>query len=220
MIGTGRTAARVAVAGVTLAATFTGGAALAETGQATGQFPRNFLLYESQARKPVDDPTEEKWTISNKLSKNLGFFPCNLSKNTGSGRASARTVEFTAPLFYRGEQLVVYRSAGAARDAMAGLLAQAGSCKRVKSGPAVFTASAKPVSAGDQAVRVAIQGYDPKSGRPTIDGQRAVVVRKGRALAFYLLSGDYGKVRDSDFAEPLRDARKMAARVCSLPGVC
>ncbi|MFI6451070.1 hypothetical protein ACIBF6_05905 [Streptosporangium amethystogenes] len=43
-----------------------------------------------------------------------------------------------------------------------------------------------------------VQGYD-RSGRPTIHSQRAVVVRKGRALAVHLRSGDYWKVRDGDF---------------------
>ncbi|MFI6451071.1 hypothetical protein ACIBF6_05910 [Streptosporangium amethystogenes] len=105
-----RTAIRLAAAGT----------ALAETEQITGRLPGNLLLYEAQARKPVDDPSEERWTISDRPGSNLGFYPCDLSGRTNSGRVNARTVEFTSPGFSRGEQLVIYRSAGAARSAMAG----------------------------------------------------------------------------------------------------
>ncbi|MEU0478664.1 hypothetical protein ABZ260_05670 [Streptosporangium sp. NPDC006013] len=59
------------------------------------------------------------------------------------GRRATRTADYHAPEFHRGEQLVIYRSAGAARRAMAGLLAQVDRCKRVKSGSVVFKASAR-----------------------------------------------------------------------------
>ncbi|MBB2912250.1 hypothetical protein FHS43_003530 [Streptosporangium becharense] len=217
-----RVTTAAAVAGATLATALAGGTALAETGQAAGQFPKDFLLYESEARKPVDDPTEEKWTISNKLGKNPGFSPCDLSKHMRGGQVSARTVGFNAPLFYRGEQLVVYRSESAARSAFAGLLKQARKCAKFTSHSVPFKTTTQPVKAGDQAVRVAIQGGDhPSTGKPSLQGQRAVVMRKGRAVAVYLLSGDSAeKVYDRDFTEQLRDARKMAGKVCSLPGVC
>ncbi|MGW0586788.1 hypothetical protein [Streptosporangium sp. NPDC002607] len=52
-------------------------------------------------------------------------------------------------------------------------------------------------------------------------GRRAVVVREGRALAIYIHGGEYhSEASDAQFAKQLRDARKMAAKVCSLPGVC
>ncbi|MET8051841.1 hypothetical protein ABZU75_30000 [Streptosporangium sp. NPDC005286] len=52
-------------------------------------------------------------------------------------------------------------------------------------------------------------------------GRRAVVVREGRALAIYIHGGEYhSEVSDAQFAKQLRDARKTAVKVCSLPGVC
>ncbi|GAA2910078.1 hypothetical protein GCM10010517_76550 [Streptosporangium fragile] len=219
MTGMGRTAMRLAVAGATLATTFAGGAALAETGQATGQIPKNFLLYESEARKPVNPSSGEKWTISNKLGATLAFNPCLLNRPSDSGRVSTRTIDYQFSEVHRAEQLVLYRSAGAARSAMADLLAQVNRCKTDRSGSLVFKASAQAVGIGDQAARLTIQAYD-KKGRPTVGGQRAVVVRKGSALAIYLHGAEYHSVKSDHFSEQLGDARRMAGKVCSLPGVC
>ncbi|MER6172414.1 hypothetical protein [Streptosporangium sp. NPDC001681] len=221
MTGMTRTAIRLAAAGTVLATVLAGGTALAETGRAGGKIPRDFLLHEPEARRPVRYPDAEEWKISNRPTKNLGFNPCDLSRPVDGGRVATRTVDYHAPEFHRGEQLVIYRSTGAARGAMAGLLAQVDRCKRVKSGSVVFKASARPVvGIGDQAARMSVQGYD-RSGRPVVGGRRAVVVREGRALAIYIHGGEYhSEVSDAQFTEQLRDARKMAAKVCSLPGVC
>ncbi|MBB2912249.1 hypothetical protein FHS43_003529 [Streptosporangium becharense] len=219
MTGTRRTALFVAATGAALTTAFTGGVALAETGQTSGQIPRGFLLYEAEARKPVDPSLGEKWTISNKLSSNLAFNPCTLNSPSDGGRVSARTIEYSFSEVHRAEQLVLYRTAGAARSAMSGLLAQVNRCKVDKSGSLVFKASAQAVGIGDQAARLTIQAYD-KNGRPVVGGQRAVVVRKGRALALYLHGAEYHSVKSDHFSEQLVDARRMAGKVCSLPGVC
>lgn len=225
--GMARTTIRLVAAGTVLAtAALTGGTALAETGETgeTGRtsagIPRNFLLHEPQARKPVRYPEEEKWTISDRLGGNLEINPCDLRRPADRDRVSMRTVVYRAPEHHSGEQLVIYRSTAAARRALAGLLGQVERCGRVKYENTVTRTWAEPVRAGDRAVRITLQGYDAKGVRPVIGGQRAVVVREGRAVAIYLLTGEYGKVRGSDFTRPLKDARKMAAKVCSLRGVC
>ncbi|MER5648361.1 hypothetical protein [Streptosporangium sp. NPDC002524] len=219
--GTARTTIRLAAAGTLLATVaLTGGTALAETGETAAGIPRNFLLHEPQARKPVKYPGEETWTISDRLGANLGINPCGLRRPADRGRVAMRTVDYRAPEHHSGEQLVVYRSTAAARGAMAGLLGQVERCARVKYENTVTRTWADPVRAGDHAVRITLQGYDAKGVRPVVGGQRAVVVREGRAVAIYVLAGEYGRVRASDFTRQLKDARKMAAKICSLRGVC
>jgi hypothetical protein len=220
---TTRLVAAGTVAGTVLAASLAGGTALAETGE-TGRtvagIPKNFLLHEARARKPVRYPDEEEWTISDRLGGNLEINPCGLRRPADRDRTAMRTVTYQAPEHHSGEQLVIYRSASAARKALTGLLGQVRRCARVKSEGSVTRTWAEPVRAGDQAVKIAVQGYDAKGARPAIGGQRAVVVREGRAVAIYLVAGEYGKVRGSDFTRQLKDARRMAAKICSLPGVC
>lgn len=223
--GMARTTIRLVAAGTVLAtaAALTGGTALAETDEAEGttaRIPRNFLLHEPQARKPVRYPGEETWTISDRLGANLGINPCGLRRPVDRGRVAMRTVDYRAPEYHSGEQLVIYRSTAAARGALAGLLAQVERCARVKSENTVTRTWADPVRAGDRAVRITLQGYDAKGVRPVVGGQRAVVVREGRAVAIYVLAGEYGRVRASDFTKQLKDARKMAVKVCALRGVC
>ncbi|GAA3412782.1 hypothetical protein [Streptosporangium vulgare] len=221
-----RLAAAGTVAGTVLATALAGGAALAETsergetGSTSAGIPRNFLLHEPQARRPVRYPGEEEWAISDRLGANLEVNPCDLRRPADRDRVAARTVVYRAPEHHSGEQLVIYRSTAAARRALAGLLGQVERCARVKSEGTVTKTWADPVHIGDRAVRITVQGYDARGVRPVIGGQRAVVVREGRAVAIYLLAGEYGKVRGSDFTRPLKDARKMAAKVCSLRGVC
>ncbi|WP_329091786.1 MULTISPECIES: hypothetical protein [unclassified Streptosporangium] len=222
--GTARTTIRLAAAGtaagLVLATAFAGGTALAETGGAGARIPKNFLLHEPQARKPVRYPEEEKWTISQRLGGNLEINPCDLRRPADRDRVAMRTVVYQAPEHRSGEQLVIYRSTAAARRALAGLLGQVERCARVKYEGTVFRSWAEPVRAGDRAVRIAGQSYDAKGARPAIGGHRAVVVREGRAVAIYLLAGEYGRVRDSDFTRQLKNARRMAVKICSLPGVC
>ncbi|GAA3131511.1 hypothetical protein GCM10010466_22660 [Planomonospora alba] len=244
MTGMGRMTARAAVAAGALAVTALTGAAaeaaagaavppaspagvftVTSTGSATGagagawRLPRNFLLYEAQARKPVRYPEEEEWTISDRR-RDLGLRPCGPGRPVDAGRVGTRTVTYSAPEFYKAEQVTVYRSERAARAAVADVLKRVGRCRDDTSDQVVFKGWTERVEAGDQAARVVIQSYDRGSGRPAIGGQRAVVVRKGRAVAIYVRAGEYGQVRRTDFSRQLKDARKMAAKVCSLPGVC
>ncbi|GAA3035367.1 hypothetical protein [Streptosporangium longisporum] len=250
MTGSTRTAIRLAAAGTALAALSMGGTALAGTGagagtggtaQASGgtgpvatagltgqdtgdtgavRIPRNFLLHEARARGPVRYPGEEKWTIRDGVRGPLEVELCGPRRPADTGRVAARAVVHEAPEHRSAEQLVIYRSAGSARRAMAGLLAHAGRCARVRTEGMVVKTRVDPVRAGDRAARISVQGYDAGGVRPAVGGQRTVVVRRDRALAIYTLAGEYGRVRGSDFTRPLKDAERMAARVCSLPGLC
>ncbi|GGK63093.1 hypothetical protein Ppa06_20470 [Planomonospora parontospora subsp. parontospora] len=237
MTGTGRTANRMAaVAAGALAAVVLagGGTAGAVAGTATGtatvekhagagetgwKLPRNFLLHEARARKPVAYPEEEKWTVSDRHER-LSLTPCGVGRSEDRGRVSTRTVTYTAPELYRAEQVVIYRSERAARAAMTDLRRRAGRCEADEGDQVVARGRTEKIRAGDQAVRVIVQNYDREGGGSAIGGQRGVVVRKGRALVSYMYAGEYGEVRASDFRRQLRDARKMAVKVCSLPGVC
>ncbi|MFC4059572.1 hypothetical protein ACFOWE_14810 [Planomonospora corallina] len=250
MAGTGRTTGRAAVAaGVLAAVVLAGGAAEAGTGTAgtgtagtgtaagtgpgaatsagtftgTGEtgrkLPRNFLLYEARARKPVRYPEEEKWTISDRHER-LSLTPCGVGGSKDRSRVSTRTVIYTAPEFYQAEQVVIHRSERAARAAMADLRKRVGRCETDESGQVVTRGWTEKVRMGDQAVRVIVQNYARRDGGPAIGGQRGVVVREGRALVSYMYAGEYSEVRASDFRKQLKDARKMAVKVCSLPGVC
>ncbi|MEU8382510.1 hypothetical protein [Streptosporangium sp. NPDC048865] len=218
-----RTTIRLAAAGTLLTTALTSGTALAEAGGTEGaaaRIPKNFLLHEPQARRPVRHPGEEEWTISDRPGGHLGVNPCGLRRPADRDRAAMRTVDYRAPEHHSGEQLVIYRSTAAAHGAVAGLLGQVGRCARVTSEGTVTKTWAAPVRIGDHAVRITVQSYDAEGVSPAIGGQRAVVVRKGRAVAIYSLAGEYGRVRASDFTRQLKDAGRMAAKVCSLRGVC
>ncbi|MEU4831936.1 hypothetical protein [Streptosporangium sp. NPDC023615] len=207
-------------AGPTATATATATASLPGGTAAAVRIPRNFLLHEAKARGPVRYPEEERWTIRDGLRGALEIELCGPRRPSDTGRTAMRTVVHEAPEHRSGEQLVIYRSAGAARRAMAGILAHVGRCARVPSEGVVVKSRADRVRAGDRAVRISVQSYDAKGVRPAIGGQRAVVVRRDRALVIYVLAGEYGRVRDSDFTRQLKDAGRMAAKVCSLRGLC
>ncbi|MFI6506300.1 hypothetical protein ACIBCT_01725 [Streptosporangium sp. NPDC050855] len=220
-------------AGALTALVLTGGgaAATAATGTAAtaeqhagaekpgGKLPRNFLLHESQARKPVKHPGEEKWTISDRHER-LNLSPCDVGRSTDRGRVSTRTVTYTALEVYQAEQVVIYRSERAARTALADLRRRIGGCEVDQGDQVIAKGRTKKIKVGDQAVRVIVQNYDRRDAGPAIGGQRGVIVRKGRALVSYTQAREYSGVHASDFRRQLKDARKMAVKVCSLPGVC
>jgi hypothetical protein len=203
-----------AVAGAAVAgAVVMGGGTVASAGTAPA-LPTGFLLHEKTAREPVRYPGEEKWTISESRTRTLVVNPCRLKSPRDKGRVAMRTVGHTAPEHYSGEQVVIYRSRAAAKAAMAGLRAQVERCVHDAEGPFATRAHATSVSVGDQAFRFARQNY--YESKPAIGGDRAVVVRKARAVAIYVTSGEYGRIRSSDYTDQLRHARKMAAKLCSL----
>lgn len=202
-----------AAAGFVVAGAVVMGGTVASAGTAPA-LPTGFLLHEKTAREPVKYPDEEKWTISESRTGNLAVNPCELKRPRDKGRVAMRTVGYTAPEHYSGEQVVIYRSRAAAKAAMASLRGQVERCVRGAQGPFVTRAHATEVSAGDQAFRYARQNY--YESRPAIGGDRAVVVRKARAVAIYVTSGEYGRIRSSDYTKQLAEARKMAAKLCSL----
>ncbi len=113
-----------------------------------------------------------------------------------------RTIGHTAPEHYSGEQVVIYRSRAAAKAAMASLRAQVVRCVHAAEGSFVTRAYATSVSVGDQAFRFARQNY--YESKPAIGGDRAVVVRKARAVAIYTVSGEYGRIRATDYTRAAR----------------
>jgi hypothetical protein len=207
--------------GAVAAAVFLGGGTVASAGTARA-IPANFLLHEKTAREPVKYPGEEEWTISESRTRTLLVNPCDLKPARDKGRrdkgrepVAMRTVGYTAPEHFSGEQVVVYRSSAAAKAAMASLRGQVKRCARDADGEFVTRAYATPVRIGDEAFRFASQNYH--GAKPAIGGERAVVVRKARAVAIYAVSGEYGRIRSSDYAKQLKEAEKMAAKLCSLP---
>jgi len=204
-----------AVAGVAVAgAVVLSGGTVAFAGTAPA-IPTGFLLHEKTAREPVKYPDEEKWTISESRTLNLVVNPCRLKSPRDKGRVAMRTIGHTAPEHYSGEQVVIYRSRAAAKAAMASLRAQVVRCVHAAEGSFVTRAYATSVSVGDQAFRFARQNY--YESKPAIGGDRAVVVRKARAVAIYTVSGEYGRIRATDYTRQLAGARTMAAKLCSLP---
>ncbi|WP_449062153.1 hypothetical protein [Planomonospora algeriensis] len=221
-VAAGALTAVVLAGGGATAGAVTGAAAAGKhtgAGDRGWKLPRDFLLHEARARKPVRYPEEEKWTISDRHER-LSLSPCGVGRSKDRGRVSTRTVTYTAPEFYQAEQVVIYRSERTARTAMADLRKRAGGCEADEGGQVVARGWTEKIETGDQAVRVIVQNYDRKDGGPAIGGRRGVIVRKGRALVSYMHAGEYSEVRASDFRRQLKDARKMAVKVCSLPGVC
>ncbi|WP_433375344.1 hypothetical protein [Streptosporangium sp. CA-115845] len=214
------------VAGTILAAALTGGTALAGTGEGGSVIPRGFLLYESQARKPVKH-ADEWWTISDKLGESLAPQPCDLTRAADRDRVTMRSVYYQSPWAGSGEQLVIYRSTAAARRALAGIRGHVERCARfaTKSQPIVVSrARAKPVRIGDEAMQIVNwrQIYDGRTPRPgSGHSSRTVVVRKGRAVAVYNVTNMGAEAaHGAGFIPLLKDARRMAAKICSLRGVC
>jgi hypothetical protein len=65
---------------------------------------------------------------------------------------------------------------------------------------------------GDEALKISGQFYRGK--KAGVGGERSVLVRKANAVLVYLLAGEYSKPAKQDWADPLRDAGKMTAKVC------
>ncbi|WP_143590372.1 sensor domain-containing protein [Thermoactinospora rubra] len=188
---------------VTLAASLTGG------------IPQGFLLYEKAAATKDDNP-ETSWSVSAKTGARLVVNPCDTGRLAQRGRTAAKTVVYTAvPDFSKAEQVVLYGSAAAARDALAALRADLRRCAVQKdSGSHTYRYSGRRLPLGDEALAVTGQAYWGK--KPGVGGERAVVARKGNALVLYTQGGEWGKPSQRDFARQTRDARTMLAKICDI----
>ncbi|MBG0832142.1 hypothetical protein HS041_31025 [Planomonospora sp. ID67723] len=206
-----RTAKIAAMAGaVALLALGAGQAAGAATG-----LPDGFLLYEAEAEGPREP--WETWQVSDSLSRPLALNPCHVKRPWDGGRSQARSVRYAAETELRHEQVVVYRSERAARAAMTGLRAQLKRCAKVggKLGRDydAYTYRWKGTGIGDESVRAGARYFE--------SAFRHVAVRRGKAVVVYAEDGSFtSKLKAGHFRGLERDARKMAAKVCELPGVC
>ncbi|TMR97379.1 hypothetical protein [Nonomuraea basaltis] len=182
------------------------------------EIPKNFLLTERDARRHLDphEADEHGYQISDKLTKPLELNPCVRQRAVDRDRVAARTItHWTSAPSGSSEQLVIYKSRRAAHSALTRLRAEVKRCAR-KDDPSApelkiqwRTSKAK---AGDEAIGMGYQTWQDGRVNQTITG---IVARKGSALMIY--TTDEGAY---DPGRLTKNARKMAAKVCKLPGVC
>ncbi|MDA0631849.1 hypothetical protein OUY22_00330 [Nonomuraea sp. MCN248] len=180
--------------------------------------PKNFLFTEAAARERLDPHLAEEmgYTISDRLTEPLTVNPCLHRRAADRGRVAARTItHWSSAPSASSEQLVLYKSPRAARAALTRLRTEVKRCAR-KSSPSeprlVVRWRTSKVKAGDEAAGMGYRTWQDGHANETITG---VVARRGSALMIYTTSeGDYAPGRLT------KHARKMAAKVCALPGVC
>ncbi|NJP93112.1 sensor domain-containing protein [Nonomuraea sp. FMUSA5-5] len=194
-----------------IAATVLGaGAGEAAAAPSAASLPKGFLLYEAKAAGPAK--SWEKWTVSNRLSRRLEVNPCE--RNPGANdRVTARTITYVAEADHLSEQVVIYRSKTAARQAFNDVRADLKRCATGGTKPYTYTYRWKKTLIGDEALRIGGFFFEGRA--------RYVIVRKGKALAIYAEGGNVTKsLKSSHFRAVVKDARTMAGKVCGLPGVC
>ncbi|MFI6393605.1 hypothetical protein ACIBHY_35715 [Nonomuraea sp. NPDC050547] len=182
------------------------------------EIPKNFLFSEPAARKVLspDDAAEMGYKISDKLTRPLELNPCVHRRAIDRGRLAARTITlWTSAPSGESEQLVLYKSPRAAHAAFAKLRAEVKRCAR-KGDPASPALKIRwrtsKVKAGDESIGMGYRTWQDGYVNETVTG---VVARRGSALMIYTTSaGDYNP------GGLTKTTRKMAAKVCSLPGVC
>jgi hypothetical protein len=194
------------------------------------QIPKDFLLSEKAARAPQSEEErgEEWWGISERRDKPLLLNPCRRKRAATADRSAVRTVthDTTAPS-HSGEQLVIYRNSKAAKAAMRKLLADAGRCvARPYGKPYSWAGNGRTrwvvnrTRLADEALLMRLMRYDKlnKEWSPLLLGLAA---RRGRALVIH--SGDLESLGHPQkrAVKTLRGAAaEMAAKTCTLPGVC
>ncbi len=188
---------------------------VAGTAAAAPGIPKGFLLYEKAAAKKDNDP-QTSWKVSDSTKVSSAIDPCGRGAVGKAGRVAARTVTFTGvPDFMKVEQVVLYGSQKDAEQAMVQLRGGLAACAaRTDSGSAYRYVSAPVAKLGDDALRVSGQVY--YGGKAGVGGERSVVVRRGSAVLVYLRAGEYAKPVSRDWADQLRDATRMVAKVCGV----
>ncbi|WP_283136655.1 hypothetical protein [Rhizohabitans arisaemae] len=205
----------IAAVGATLITVLGGGAAVAEQAELTA-IPKGFLLLEPKV-KPSKPGDEERWEVDSKLSTPFPINPCAYRKARDVGRVAARTIGHFQPTYGEYEQLVVYRSTAAAKAAFAGLQADLRRCRTEKLAPGrVQTYWTSGLAVGDRGLRVRAH----ETGKYGVHGERGVAVRRGKALIFYTDGGEIGRTTWTQVKPFEKSARKMAAKVCAIRGVC
>ncbi|MFI6907776.1 hypothetical protein ACIBKY_41390 [Nonomuraea sp. NPDC050394] len=182
------------------------------------EIPKNFLFSEPAARKVLspDDAAEMGYKISDRLTTPLELNPCAHRRAVDRGRLAARTITlWTSAPSGESEQLVLYKSPRAAHAALAQLRAEVKRCAR-KGDPAYPALKVRwrtsKAKAGDESIGMGYRTWQDGMVNQTITG---IVARRGSALIIYTTTDGYYKPGGLT-----RTARKMAAKVCELPGVC
>ncbi|WP_285706797.1 hypothetical protein [Microtetraspora sp. NBRC 16547] len=198
----------------------------AGTAQAeTIKIPKGFLLSEPRATRSLSpvEAFEEWWEISDKLSRPLELDPCGSKKKPRDGRVAMRTVvQGTSGPSYFSEQLVLYRNVEAAKAALDRLRVDVKRCAKGKP-PVQALVGVRhryvgtSIRVGDEALLVKGYSYD-KGWREPVGGGRYVVARRGSALILFT-ADDYYQV-DETVKTLVGETKKMAKKVCGLPGVC
>ncbi|MFC7103747.1 hypothetical protein ACFQQB_27005 [Nonomuraea rubra] len=185
---------------------------------AAAEIPKNFLLSERAARKDLGpvQADEQGYTISGKRTAPLELNPCLRERATDRDRLAARTItHWTSAPSHSSEQLVLYKSPRAAHAALNGLRADVKRCAR-KSDPSAprlkIQWRTSKARAGDEAVGM---GYETRQGGSVNQTITGLVARRGGALMIYTTSEGF-----YDPGRLTKNARKMAVKVCTLPGVC
>jgi hypothetical protein len=173
---------------------------------ASTQIPKNFLLTEKEARTPPSGGEEGEvwWKISDSRTRGLELNPCGSEVNS-KGRTAMRTITvLTSGPSTAAEQLVLHGSVASANAAFERLRADLKRCA-VKNGERQYVV--KKLTVGNEAVWV--------SGL----GGWYTVARRGSALMLY--TGDEGYyLPEIAKSRLVGQAKKMAAKVCTLPKVC
>ncbi|MER5424898.1 hypothetical protein [Streptosporangium roseum] len=190
-------------------------ALVAGTAAAAPGIPKGFLLYEKAAATKDRDP-ETNWKVSDSPKARFAVDPCGRGAVGKAGRVAARTVTFTGvPDFMKVEQVLLYGSKAAAEQAMTQIRAALSACgARSDRGAGYRYASTAVTGLGDDALKVSGQAYYGK--KVGIGGDRSVVVRKGNAVLIYLRAGEYYKPVKRDWADQVKDATRMTAKICGI----
>ncbi|MFF5206371.1 hypothetical protein [Streptosporangium sp. NPDC000396] len=219
----------VATAAIVTSAVGAAGTAQAET----VKIPKGFLLTEAEATKPLtdDQAAEEWWTVSDKLARPLELNPCGSKKKPHDGRIAMRTIigKTTGPS-YVSEQVVLYPSVKNAGAVFRKLRADVKRCAKAKAPQAATVAGdfhryiGKKARIGDEALLAEGNSYERGQEEPlkgelySPSGERYVVARRGSALILYTADSNWAGEDTSRIL--IGRAKKMAKKICDLPGVC
>ncbi len=189
----------------------------ATTATKATKIPKNFLIHEKEARANLN--AEFPWFVSEATAEPLDLNPCGTEKGVGrTGRSAARTLTHAEPDGSVVEQLVVYGSEARAKQAFAAVRKAVKDCRVHPAGGGlseVYTAT--PLKLGAEALKVSYQNYKGSSAKA--GGGRAVIVRRGRAVAVYRAYASFFTKADV-YPRNLVDAKKMTVKLCAYDSSC
>ncbi len=175
--------------------------------------PTGFLLYEKAAAQKEVAP-QSRWSVNQSRNAKLTVNPCQRASLATAGRTAARTVTSIAVSDQRSEQVILYSSAETARRALAEVRKALPVCPPVQTPQTAYKYSGEAVALGDEGLAVTGQLY--QSGKATVGGERAILVRRGNALIIYSRATEWGAPDMADFAQQTKDAKIMLAKICQV----